>query len=53
MLQKERVEKADKKMESFVEFPYLHPELWSLNCLRICIFWNFVLILARNLSPLK
>ena len=50
MLQKDRVEKVDKKMGSFVEFPYLTPRLWSLNCLKMCDFSNFVLILARNLT---
>ena len=42
-----------KKMESFVQFPYFLRELWSLNCLKKCIFCNFVLTPVRNLSLLK
>ena len=50
MLQTVRAEKVDKNMESFVCFPCSLPKLWSLNCLKKCIFWNFVLASARNLS---
>ena len=45
--------KSMKKMGSFVLFPYSLPELWSLNCLKKCIFCNFVLTSARNLSLWK
>ena len=37
-------------MGSFVEFPCFLPELWYLNCLKKCIFCNFVLTSARNQS---
>ena len=40
-----RTEKVDEKIRSF--------ELWSVICPRKCIFCNFVLISARNLSLLK
>ena len=42
-----------KKLGSFVWFPCSLPELWSSNRLKNCIFCNFVLTLARNLSLLK
>ena len=48
-----RAEKVDEKMGSYVQFPCSLPKLWSLNCLKMCIFCNFVLTSARNLSPLK
>ena len=32
---------------------YQLPELWSLNCPKNSIFYNFVLTSARNLSLLK
>ena len=53
MLQTVGAEKVDEKMGLFVQFPYFLPELWSLNCPKKCIFCNFVLTSARNLSLLK
>ena len=45
--------KVDEKMGSFVQFPCFLPELWSVNCPKKGIFYNFVLTSARNLSLLK
>ena len=45
--------KPMKKMRSFFLFPRFLPELWFLNCLTKCIFLDFVLTSARNLSLLK
>ena len=42
-----------EKLESFVQFLCFLPELWSINCPKKCIFYNFVLTSARNLSLLK
>ena len=53
MLQTVRAEKVDEKMGSFAQFPYFLSDLWCLNCLKKCIFCNFVLTLARTLSLLK
>ena len=53
MLQTVRAEKVDEKMGSFAQFPCFLSDLWSLNCLKKCIFCNFVLTSARNLSLLK
>ena len=39
-----------KKLGSFVFFPCFLPESRSVNCPKKCIFYNFVLISARNLS---
>ena len=53
MLQAVRTEKVDEKMGSFVLFPCSLPDLWCFNCPKKCIFSNFVLTSARNLSLLK
>ena len=53
MLQRVQAVKVYEKMGSFVWFPCFIPELWSLNCSKKCLFCNFVLTLARNLSLLK
>ena len=45
--------KQMKKMGPFVQFPCFFPEFWSVNCPKKCIFYNFVLTSARNLSLLK
>ena len=37
MLQTVSVKKVDEKLGSFVKFPYVFPELWSLNCPKKCI----------------
>ena len=50
MLQTARTEKLDEKMGPFAKFSYFLPELWSINCPKMCIFYNFVLTSARNLS---
>ena len=42
-----------KKMGSFVWFPCFVSELWSLNCPKKYVFYNFVLTSARNLGLLK
>ena len=39
-------------MGTFLWFPCLLPELWSLNCQKLCPFCIFLLISATNLSPL-
>ena len=43
-------DKQKKNMVSFVQFPCFLPDLSSLDCLKKCIFCNFVLTSARNLS---
>ena len=48
-----RAEKLNEKMGSFVKFACFLPELWSINCPKKCIFYNFVLTSAGNLSLLK
>ena len=53
MLEIVRVEKFDEKMGSVVQFSCFLPELWSVNCPKKCIFYNFVLNSARNLSLFK
>ena len=53
ILQTVRSEKVDNKMWSFFSLQCSLPELWSLNFLKKCIFCNFVLPSARNLSLLK
>ena len=45
--------KQMKNIVSFVQFPCSLPELCSLNCIKKCIFCNFLLTPARNLSLLK
>ena len=42
-----------EKLESFVQFLCFLPELWSINCPKKCIFYNFVVTSARNLGLLK
>ena len=46
------LEKQMKKMGSFVWFSCLLPELWSLNCQKLCPFCIFLLISATNLRLL-
>ena len=53
MLQTVRAEKVEEKNGSIVPFQCFLPELWSLNCLKKCIFCNFVLTSGKNLSLLK
>ena len=53
MLQTVRAEKVAKKMRSFFDFPCFFPEFLSVNCPKKCIFYNFMLTSARNLSLLK
>ena len=36
-------------MVSLVLFSYLFPELWSLNCQKLCPFRNFLMMSAKNL----
>ena len=51
MLQTVSVERVDeKKMGSFVYLSSFVPALWTLNCLKKCILYNFMLNSARNLS---
>ena len=40
-------------MSMIVDAVSMFHELWSLNCLKKCIFCNFMLTSARNLSLLK
>ena len=40
-------------MGSFIYIPCFRPELWSLYCPKKCIFCNFALTPARNLSMWK
>ena len=40
-------------MGSFVWFLCSFPELWFLNCLKKCIFCNFVITSARTLRLFK
>ena len=53
MLQTVRAEKVEEKNGSIVPFQCFLPELWSLNCLKKCIFCNFVLTSATNLNLSK
>ena len=46
------LEKQMKKMGSFVWFSCLLPELWSLNCQKLCPFCIFLLMSATNLRLL-
>ena len=46
------LEKQMKKMGSFVWFSCLLPELWSLNCQKLCPFWIFLLMSATNIRLL-
>ena len=46
-------EKVDKKVRSFVYLPCFLPKLWYSNCPKKCIFCNFVVTSARNLSQSK
>ena len=46
------LEKQMKKMGSLVLFSYLLPDLWSLNCQKLCPFCNFLLISGKNLRLL-
>ena len=48
MLQTDRVEKVDKKMGSFVQFPCLPFELWSLNCPKRSILFQFCANLSKK-----
>ena len=48
-----RASKLDQKMGSFIWFPYFLSKLWALYCPKKCIFCNFVLTSARNISLLK
>ena len=41
-----------KKIGSLVLFSYLLPDLWSLNCQKLCPFCNILLISAKNLRLL-
>ena len=42
------------KKNGFICLVYMFlPQLWSLNCLKKCIFCNFVLTSARNLRLFK
>ena len=53
MLEIVRVEKLDEKMGSVVQFSCFLPELWSVNCPKKWIFYDFVLYSAKNLSLFK
>ena len=46
------LKKQMKKTRSLVLFSYLLPELWSLNCQKLCPFCKFLLIWAKNLRLL-
>ena len=48
-----RAEKLDEKMESIVKFPCSFPELWSLNCLRKCIFLKFYAEFSKKCKSIK
>ena len=47
------LEKQMQKLESLVLFSYLLPELWSLNCQKLCPFNNFLLMSLKNLRSLE
>ena len=53
MLRTVRVEKVDEKNGVICLVPMFPSCFWSLNCVKKCIFCNFVLTLARNPSLLK
>ena len=46
------LEKQVKKMGSLALPLNLYPDLWSLNCQKLCPFCNFLLISAKNLRLL-
>ena len=49
MIQIVRAEKVGKK-GVHLSWDHFIPELWPVNCPKMCIFYNFVLTSARNLS---
>ena len=53
MLQTVRAEKVDERNGVICLVSMFLPELWSLNGPKKCIFCNFVLTSARNISPFK
>ena len=48
-----RSEKVDEKMGSFVQFPCSHPELWSINSLKKCIFLQFCADISKKSRSIK
>ena len=44
------LKKHMKKMRSFVWFSCLLPELWSVNCQKLCLFCNFLLMSTKSLN---